>query len=300
MNYGLCGMCVTSQLELPELAPWLGPDRAPDLEIRIGSVPLRLAGATYEGPLLQISSDGSCRLAIPGVASYLARGGRDITVQPEMDENAPDIRLFLLGTVFAFACHQRGLVPLNAGCVEIDGAAIAFSGAPGVGKSTLAAAFLRRGLRLLADDLTVIDVSAEAGPTVLPSFPRVKLWRDSQEALGWASAAGECVRSEIDKLQFPIGSGFSPAPLRLSALYHLARSREPRALEVSTLRGIDAAQALLGAVYRHQRAFQMGYAKALTSAVFRMAPVPNLSLAWGSDLSRVDELVDCIVSRQSQ
>lgn len=63
----------------------------------------------------------------------------------------------VLGTL----CHNQvqplalscqGLLVLHAGAVEVDGRAILFAGASGVGKSTLVQAFVRSGYRFLTDD----------------------------------------------------------------------------------------------------------------------------------------------------
>lgn len=61
-------------------------------------------------------------------------------------------------TTFAF---------LHAGGVEIDGRAILFPGRSHAGKSTLTAAFLRRGAAFLSDDMLPVDSRLHAHP-----FPR--------------------------------------------------------------------------------------------------------------------------------
>src|SRR5262245_16919533 len=38
-DYALCGWRVRSAVELPEVMPWMGDDRAPDLVIRLGAAP---------------------------------------------------------------------------------------------------------------------------------------------------------------------------------------------------------------------------------------------------------------------
>ncbi|HYH37818.1 MAG TPA: serine kinase, partial [Azospirillum sp.] len=96
MNYALCGLKVASDLPLPDLLPWTGDDRAPDIEVQLGGVPERVAEPVlHDGPLLQVGAEGSCRFVIAGVAAYLVENGRRVTVQPFMDANAPDVRVFL-------------------------------------------------------------------------------------------------------------------------------------------------------------------------------------------------------------
>ena len=78
-------------------------------------------------------------------------------------DNVPDanIRLYLLGSAMGVLLHQRGLLPLHANAVEIDGKAFAFMGASGSGKSTLAAWFHDHGYRIIADDVCAVRFETE-------------------------------------------------------------------------------------------------------------------------------------------
>lgn len=298
MDRLLCGLRVATDLPLPDLLPWTGDDRPADLDIRLGAVPQQLDAPAHIGPLLQVSANGDCRLAIPGVAAYLAVAGQKLVVEPEAEADAAAVRLFLLGTMFGFIAHQRGLLPLHAGCVEIDGQAIAFTGPSGAGKSTLTAAFLRRGHRILSDDLTVIDLTGDV-PVVRPSFPRVKLWQDSLEALGWDGSGLSAVRSGVPKFELPLDAAFQSAPLPLAAIYHLGHAASAADAGIARLRGADAMRALLASVYRHQRAMQMGFRAAITQATIALAPIPNLRLSRVLDLAAIDATVDTIVARHT-
>ncbi|CAK0744895.1 hypothetical protein CCP1ISM_10051 [Azospirillaceae bacterium] len=141
----LCGWRVHSDWPLPELLPWHGSDRPVDVWIRRGEVPESLPGIRSGDPLLQVNGEGLARFAIPGVAAYLIREGREITIATRLPDHAPDVGLFLFGTVFGVLCHQRGVLPLHASCVAFGERAFAFAGVSGSGKSTLAAALVARG-----------------------------------------------------------------------------------------------------------------------------------------------------------
>jgi len=299
MSYALCGLRVASDLRLPDLLPWTDDERAPDVEIRLGDVPERLEEPVHAGPLLQVGADGSCRFAVAGVATYLVEAGRRITVQPLMAADAPDVRVFLLGSVFGALCHQRGLLPLHAGCVEIGGRAVAFAGESGVGKSTLTAAFLRRGFPVLADDVTVVDVAAPGGPLVLPSFPRIKLWRDAADGLKLPTAGLERIRAQLEKFHVPVEAGFRTEPLPLAAVYHLRSVGDARHAGLEPLRGAAAMGALVDAVYRRMTAFHLGRRAALMAALMRVAALPGLRLSRVPDLGALDATVSMIAARHT-
>lgn len=223
----LCGLRVRSDIALPELLPWTGDDRPIDLRIRLGDVPERLEGRVASHPLLQVAEDGHCRFALAAVAAYLVSpDGRQVIIAPVPGAAEAEIRTFLFGTVFAILCLRRGWLALHACCVRVDDKAVAFAGESGVGKSTLAANLWTRGHSLLADDVTVVDMNAPGGPIVLPSFPRVKLWRDSLEALGRTVESLEIVRPALDKYQLVVAQGFCAEPLPLAGLVQLERPRK--------------------------------------------------------------------------
>jgi hypothetical protein len=93
-----------------------------------------------------------------------------------------DAATYLLGPVLAFAMRLRGLVPLHASGVAIDGRAVLFAGDPGAGKSTTVAAFAALGFPALSDDVVPLW-STDAGPVAWPGYPRVSLWADAADAL---------------------------------------------------------------------------------------------------------------------
>lgn len=297
MTYALCGLRVASELPLPELLPWSGEDHPPDIEIMIGDVPDHLEALLHDGPVLRTARDGTCLYTISGTATYLVEAGRRVTVRPEPNASAAAIRLFLLGSVFGYLCHQRGLLPLHAGCVEIGGKAIAFAGHSGAGKSTLTAAFLRHGHPVLADDITVLDLNAPGGPVVLPSFPRIKLWRDSLEGMHIPFQGLDRIRPEIEKYLLPIKDGFRQAPLPLGAIYHLRTAKDRLHEGEERLRGGAAVEALVEAGYRRMAAFRMGRREAFMASLLRLAAVPSIRLSRLMDMTQIDAMVTQIAAR---
>ncbi|MBF0371819.1 MAG: hypothetical protein HQL39_00190 [Alphaproteobacteria bacterium] len=294
----LCGLKVVSDLPLPDLPPWTGDGRPPDVAIRLGAVPERLDAPVIDGPLLQMGVDGACRFAVPGVAAYLVEGGHTVTVRAEMAPESADLRVFLLGTVFGILCAQRGLLPLHASCVAIGGRAIAFSGVSGAGKSTLAAAFHRQGHSVLSDDVTVVDVEAPGGPLVLPSFPRLKLWGDVMNAFALPREGLERSRAELDKFHVPLSDAFPARPLPLAAVYHLGEVRPP---ERGGVEGLDTAAAVRDldeAVYRHRLARRLLGTERLFRMLTRIAAAaPSHRLTRRLEFGDLDAQVAALVAR---
>jgi hypothetical protein len=141
-DYEVFGLKIRSEIPLPELQPMENPND-PDVTIRRSPV------AAWRNGLEKW--DDALVLAVPEVGRYRIEGGDEILV--DQDRGAPDrnLRLFLLGSAFGALLHQRGLLPLHANAVQIDGKAVAFMGASGAGKSTLAAWFYDQGYRIIAE-----------------------------------------------------------------------------------------------------------------------------------------------------
>lgn len=68
---------------------------------------------------------------------------------------------FEWGLNWCIAAHSNNYVILHAAVVEKHGQAIIFPGEPGAGKSTLCAALVMHGWRLLSDEMAVIDFESQ-------------------------------------------------------------------------------------------------------------------------------------------
>lgn len=87
-------------------------------------------------------------------------------------------------TVAALTLALRGGLPCHASAVEVAGKAILIAGVAGAGKSTLTAALLTRGARLIADDLTVVEGPSPDGVFVARrGRPGIRLHADTAAQL---------------------------------------------------------------------------------------------------------------------
>ncbi|MBV9523937.1 MAG: HprK-related kinase A [Alphaproteobacteria bacterium] len=67
------------------------------------------------------------------------------------------ICLFEWGLNWAITTTAHQFIVIHAACIEKDGVAVVMPGTPGSGKSTLCAALVFRGWRLLSDELTLLS-----------------------------------------------------------------------------------------------------------------------------------------------
>ena len=208
-RYWLCGWRVASDAELPELRH-RDDEFSAEVSIRFGEVPDTLEDAVLRTPFCSVSKEGRALITVAAVGRFLVCDGTEITIQSAKGAVASSIRLFLWDMAFGLLCHQRGLFPLHAACVELEGAAVVLAGAAARGKSTLAGALAARGHQILADNVCVVDTFAPGGPAVIPAFSFVNLWPDSIEnaTAAWPDFAGvqtECMRPGLTKFQVRMG-----------------------------------------------------------------------------------------------
>lgn len=255
-DYRICGLTVSSELELPGAIANPSPVAGADVSIRRASVPARLSGAAETGPTWEMTSD-SFLLRVPRLARFLMTGGRDIAVELEPDALERDATGFVLGTALGILLHQRGALVLHGAAVSKDGRAIAICGASGAGKSTLAAALCGSGCSFVTDDICVVGLDAQRRPIVLPDGRQLKLWKESIDRLDLADRRGEAVRETFEKY-FVEPSDAPEEPPFLSAIYVLREARPPLKEGIESLALPDAVRTLDYEAYRPGLRAKMG------------------------------------------
>jgi hypothetical protein len=283
--YAIFGLMVRSQFRFGDQFPEADPADVFDVDVRLGTIPLP-AGAE-QGYV--ITGQGTF-LKIPGVASFLIRAGREITIDIEEQAAERNVRLFLLGSAFGALLHQRQLLPLHANAVEIDGTVVAFCGHSGAGKSTIAAWFLDRGHRILTDDVCAIGFDSYGRAVAYPGIPRLRLWREALEASGRSPEDFEASfdgSNGRDKFDVPTKRESPLEPLPLGAIYLLAKAEEGTGEQtIVPLKGIDAVEALVSNTYRGGYLQMIGGRRAHLSTCVRVANAVSVFKAerlWGFD-----------------
>ncbi len=265
-DYRLFGLAVRSEFELPELPPQPF-EGEPDVVIRRGK------------------GDGGSLITIDGIAEFGVSDGADIWVWTSPEASPRNVRLYLLGSAMGLLLHQRGLLPLHANAVDVDGQAIAFIGPSGSGKSTLAAWFHDNGYRVLADDVCVVRFGTDDTPSVCPGLPRLRLWKEALEASGRdvqhfaRSYAGDDEWDKFDVPLDPTGTAAVSAPL--AVIYLLAEGADG---QVKRLSGVEAAEALFANTYRGRFVAEAGNPKMHWEACVRLVrstPIFRATRRWG-------------------
>ncbi len=259
-GYVVAGLTVRSDIELPELMRRQNESGPADIEIRSAPVPESLPEATQVSMEAEIT-DEAVLLKIPGVARYHISGGNRILVEAESGVEARNLRLFLLGSAFGAIYFQRGLFPLHASVVVVNGGAAAFTGESGAGKSTMATWMNSQGYPLLCDDVCVVRFDDQRGPLAYPGYPRLKLWRDALDALSIDTGKLQRDYFRADKYHLTVPERFWIDPVPLAHINFLEFSDTVAVPRIEPIQPAQAVHLIRNNTYRYQFISSLGLTK---------------------------------------
>jgi hypothetical protein len=155
------------------------------------------------------------------------RAGAQVWATWPSSATLADTATYLLGPIIGLVLRLRGIVCLHASAVAVDDRAVVLFGLAGAGKSTLAAAFARRGDVILADDIAALEADGDTF-RIRPAYPQLRLWPESVRSLYAEEQALPLLTPTWEKRALDLtqaGYRFAAHPLPLSAIYLLGERR---------------------------------------------------------------------------
>jgi hypothetical protein len=292
-HYRAFGLSVSSEYELPELET-VAPLERPDVRIILGETPPELAGATVCRPQLQIAPQ-SLLLKVRAAGDFWIRNGNEMILNPLPDAPPETVRLFLLGSAFGAVLHQRGILPIHGSALTYQGQALILTGISGAGKSTLAAALVRKGCKLLTDDVAAVTFDSAGTPWAQPAYPQQKLWWDSAVMMKLATGRLIRVMADMEKYAVPAIGRYHAEPAALTAVFHLVKPADDEAvmLCLEPVRGVDKLPLILRNVYRPRFVKGLGIQGEHLQRCFRLAEKVKTARVYRTwDLGELEELAE--------
>jgi hypothetical protein len=199
--YSLYGLRVHSELVLPapiaqnavppyDITVNWGESKASSERIPAGKALARLSLGDGRGYVLVQTDDGYTFRFHKTCEFWIAPDLRSVRVHLFADVQPAMAAALFVGNVMACILAITGEDVLHASAVEVGDSALAFVGASGMGKSTLAALFCASGARLITDDLLRLQPNAN-GFRCFPGTAQIRL---RQSALGLAECAPAVVQ----------------------------------------------------------------------------------------------------------
>jgi len=240
--------------------------------------------------------------ASPG--SFLLRGGHRAgqflveagTVAFERNPGCDDTILaqYFTGQVLAAVLRHRGLLVLHANAVQVADGVVVIGGDTGSGKSTTGAILIRRGCRMLSDDVTALRPGAAPGMVeVVPGAAQTHLVRDAAEVLGHVISQGQLQPWRRMKAAISTHDVMASLADRLLAVYLLRPSDRDEVL-LTRATGGDKFLALQECLYGPMFAEEHPALFPLMATV--AADVPLFHLDRPSSRWSVDEVADAILA----
>ncbi len=229
-SYFAFGINISSEIELPTLQ--VSHDTEADVTIRIGKIDVEKRELADSIGYYAQCLEKEYWFTMPDIAHFHIRDGKYVTVEPLEKADDKSIQLFLLGSTIAAIMHQRNQLVLHGNAIRVGDKCVIFAGKSGHGKSTLSAALYKRGYQILTDDVAVINNQSE----VEPSYPQLKLWKDTADKLGIDTQSLSCIRDQIEKYAIPLRDSFHSKPLPVAAVYIL-HPHYQKTIEITEAKG---------------------------------------------------------------
>lgn len=284
-RYRIHGLTVASDLALPDARPAFSGQE--DVRVTCG------VGGPCERDKIALVGDAQCaRLFLPGIATFDFDQGRRIHIVPHVADGEA-LRTFLLGSAWAVLLHQRGILPLHGCALEWRGSAWLFVGESGAGKSTMAAALLRLGTRLVSDDVAAID--RRQGVGLWPGLRSMKLAPGAATAVSGSSLGPT---HDGAKRRLVPDSLVSDERLPLAGIIELAAAPGGSAPRLNRVRGSAACTIAVRHTFRGIAAPMLGTAERHLAACAALAgAVPFFRLERPWDLDSIDATAGWLLNR---
>jgi hypothetical protein len=292
-TYCLYGLTLKSEVPLP--CPRLENDQVvPDVELCECSEQELSAACNRVSKSFQDDGFWQCRIFEDETAYVHWRDhfefvvllkGRRVLWRKLQDVPDEVFFTYFTGHVLSYCLLLRGIEPLHATAIVVDGEAVAFLGDSGDGKSTLAASFLSKGYSLLTDDVLVLEFFEDRVLTH-PSLARIKLTPESANAM-FNGRRAIPMNSFTSKMIFPLqASQHIREPVRLRIVYVLPGSLSDSQIAIRRLFGRASFLPLIrntfnNAVLNRSRIQQQF---AFATRLVRMVPIKQLSYPKGLEL----------------
>lgn len=290
------GLNIKSTIEFPELMP--AEFDLADLNIYNGTVPLQLSGEGVVN-MLKVSMNGTEYLhTVTGVADYYVSNGNEICVEAQPGTDEKSIRLFLLSNAMAAVLHQRNMIPLHASAIYHEDGIVLFCGHSGAGKSTTVTALQKRGYTVFSDDVCVLKNNEGGGLDALPSYPMIKLWADSFDKIGLATAEEKNkIRPEMAKYARFYHDEFDISAKKIKQVFILDGNHKTEELEIKKLGPLESFKALQQNTYRYSQMNGMQKRNVHFAMISKLtAGIAVYKISRPAHINTIDALVSLIES----
>ncbi len=243
--YKAFGLTISSCFDIPAFSTC--PKEEADAMVTSGKVPATLSNPVSKGVCFE-ASPNEFLFHHPNIGNALVKDGNRIIIQKSKKASSQNINNFISTILITALIQQRKILTLHGSAVLYKGKAILFCGHSGHGKSTIAAAFNQKGFPVIADDLSAV-IWHNQQAFIIPSFPKIKLWKDILHYFPEFDQQKETFHPEMNKYYINMAGSFSPDPVPISHIFILKRHNK-EIFKLSKLQGIKKFEELKKNTFR--------------------------------------------------
>lgn len=292
-HYRAFGLNVSSELEMRNWPPGQSPC---DIAVTWGDVPTALENASVLWDGRFWGRKGIGLLSYPHVGRMLIEDGDRVTLSLGEEGNPEKLAHVLASTGFTALLYQRGRLCLHASAVAFRGRGYLIMGPSGAGKSTLASALAQRGCEFVSDDITVITPREDGTFEAAPSFPAIRLRRDSHEALALGEHASGAFDPLDEKFRLRYGGAAAEKPIPIARVCFLENDEMLSAPRATPILGQERVSALQRSFFRRAMARIVGDPQRLATLSIELARrVEVVRVTRPKSGFALDELCACVL-----
>jgi hypothetical protein len=251
-KYLAYGIPIISSFELPAFVECSDEINANPIYVSQGKAPETLQAPALEEKPFSIFNENELLYAVPDVARYYVRNGREIIIEP-LDGNWSEILLFFYANCMAAALLQRNLIPFHVSGVFVNENQVLLFAAPSrTGKSTTSVMLQQKGYAPFTDDTATLGVE-EGKCFAQASYPMIRLWQNSiaqQTILEENTKQNIRTDIEIDKYGFTFHQQFVTGKVEVVGIVFLKAEGSEILIQKNKLK--VAIQHLGNNIYRKQ------------------------------------------------
>ncbi|APC96739.1 phosphoenolpyruvate carboxykinase (ATP) [Francisella frigiditurris] len=295
--YNIFGLIISSEIKLPACKERPDLTEKANIFFKYGNVKdnlpddiKNLNGHTFVKP-------NNIWLHIKDNAWIHISDGKTIIVDLYENADLQTVCLYLFGSGIGALVHQQGKTVIHGNTAQIGNECIIFTGDSGAGKSTISSAFYKKGYSFIADDLAVINSKYE----VEPGISRLKVWKDTADALNIDTEKLDKIRLLVDKYSYPITENICHTPKRLKAIFLLENHNE-NSFKVEEIKGLSKLKEIQYHTYRKFYVKRMGYKQQffkLSSEIASQVPLYKITRPaneFGFQIEKLIEIVENIIN----
>lgn len=251
-KYLAYGIPIISCIELPAFVECLDEINANPIYVSQGKTPETLQAPALEEKPFSIFNENELLYAVPDVARYYVRDGKEIIIE-RTNGDWSEILLFFYSNCMAAALFQRNLIPFHVSGVFVNENKVLLFAAPSrTGKSTTSVMLQQRGYAPFTDDTAILTV--ENGTCYAQaSYPMIRLWQNTiekQQVLHEADKFELCYDIELDKYGFMFHEQFVSKRVEVVGIIFL--DADGNDMKTENLKPSVAIQQLGNNIYRKQ------------------------------------------------